>query len=130
MKTTKWFFWASTIILFLFEGMMPLFTVNSQLAIDGIKHLGYPGYFRVMLVIFKVLGALVLIVPQAGWRLKEWAYAGFAINLISAAVSHACVDGLGAQFLFPIVFLAILIVSYLSYHKLRTVPPPGSYSYA
>ena len=75
------------------EGVFPAFTGNTKLAKEGIRHLGYPDYFRIELVIFKVIGALVLILPMAPARLKEWAYAGFGITMISAFISHWTVDG-------------------------------------
>src|SRR3954469_13685700 len=119
MKTTKISYWAATIIIFLLEGLMPALTSNTELAKQGITHLGYPDYFRVMLTIFKIIGAIVLILPAIKGRFKEWAYVGFAINFICAAASHAIVDGFGGQFIFPIVALAILIASYVSYHKMN-----------
>jgi DoxX-like family len=36
----------------------------------------------------KMIGVLALLVPMVPARLKEWAYAGFAINLISALIAH------------------------------------------
>ncbi len=118
MKTTKVIYTASTILIFLFDGFMPALTSNTELAKQGISRLGYPDYFRVMLTIFKVLGALVLIIPAVKGRLKEWAYAGFAFNFICATASHWVVDGFGTQTLFPLVILGILIASYISYHKI------------
>ncbi len=117
MKKTNIIYWISTSLIFLFEGVMPALTSNTQLAIDGIRHLGYPDYFRVMLTIFKVTGALVLILPFFKARYKEWAYAGFGITFIAATVSHCVVDGISGQSFFPLIVLAILIVSYLSYQK-------------
>ncbi len=72
-----------------------------------------------MLAAFKVAGALVLIIPIFKGRIKEWAYAGFGFVFISAAVSHTVVDGFGGQTIFPIVALGILIVSYVTYHRLQ-----------
>ena len=118
MKTTKITYWTSTIIIFLLDGLMPALTSNTELAKQGISHLGYPDYFRVMLTVFKILGAIVLILPKINSRFKEWAYVGFAINFICAAVSHWVVDGFGGQTIFPLVAFAILTASYLSYHKL------------
>jgi hypothetical protein len=97
---------------------MPALTSNSQLAIDGIKHLGYPDYFRIMLTCFKVAGAIVLILPMAKGAIKEWAYAGFTFTMIAACVSHSSVDGISAQSLFPLIVLAILMTSYFSYKKI------------
>lgn len=118
MKKIKVLYWVTTIIIFLFEGVMPALTSNSQLAIDGIKHLGYPNYFRIMLTCFKVVGALVLILPMAKGAIKEWAYAGFAFNMIAACVSNWSVDGFGANAMFPLIVLAILMTSYFSYKKI------------
>lgn len=119
MKTTNLVYWISTTLIFLFEGVMPALTSHTQLAIDGIRHLGYPDYFRVMLTVFKVSGTLVLIIPVFSSRLKEWAYAGLTFTFISAFVSHWATDGFSGLTLFPIGVLAVLLVSYVTYHKRR-----------
>lgn len=119
MKTTKIIYWVSTILIFLFEGVMPALTSHTQVAIDGVRHLGYPDYFRVLITVFKVTGALVLIIPAIKGRFKEWAYAGFGIVFISAMVSHWAVEGFSGQAVFPLVIMAILVVSYISYHKIN-----------
>ncbi|WP_347157704.1 DoxX family protein [Pontibacter chitinilyticus] len=121
-KTTKIIYWASTGIIFLFEGVMPALTSQTDLAVEGIRHLGYPDYFRVMLTVFKVVGALALIFPFVKGRYKEWAYAGFGITMISAFISHGMVDGFNGQTFFPLFVFAILVVSYLYYHKLQKLP--------
>ena len=117
MKKANIAYWTTTGLIFLWEGVMPALTSNTQLAIDGIRHLGYPDSFRVMLTVFKVIGALALILPAAPARVKEWAYAGFGITFIAAAVSHWAVDGFSGQTIFPLVLLGILAVSYVQYHK-------------
>jgi hypothetical protein len=118
MKKDKIIFWTATIIIALFEGVMPALTSQTELAKEGIRHLGYPEYFGNALVIFKILGVLVLVIPQVPKRVKEWAYAGFAFDFIFAAISHGVVDGVNGQTFFPLVFLGILSVSYVYYHKL------------
>lgn len=117
MKKTIIIFWVATSIIFLMEGVIPALTSQTQLAKEGIRHLGYPLYFGNMLVVFKVAGALALIMPQVPVRVKEWAYAGFAFDFIAAAVSHGAVDGNGLQTFFPLIFLVVLIISYVAYHK-------------
>lgn len=119
MKTTKIIFWITTILIFLFEGVMPALTSQTELAKEGIKHLGYPEYFGNALVVFKILGVLVLIIPQVPGRIKEWAYAGFAFDFIFASISHFAVDGINFQSFFPLIVLAILVVSYVTYHKIQ-----------
>ena len=119
MKTTKIIYWTTTIIIFLLDGLVPALTSNTELARQGIGHLGYPDYFRVMLTGFKIIGAIVLVLPVIKGRYKEWAYAGFAFNFISAATSHWAVDGFGGQVIFPLVAFIILATSYIFYHKMN-----------
>ncbi len=117
MKKKNIIYWATTTLIFLFEGVLPALTSQTEMAKEGISHLGYPAYFGVMLTVFKVLGALTLIIPQIPKRIKEWAYAGFAFDFIAASVSHWAVDGFGGQAIFPLVVLAILALSYIYYYK-------------
>lgn len=119
MKKFKIIFWVTTILIFLMEGVLPALTSQTEMAQDGIKHLGYPVYFGNALVVFKILGALTLIIPAMPKRLKEWAYAGFAFDFIFASISHFAVDGIGFDGFMPLIFLGILFGSYYSYHKLN-----------
>jgi hypothetical protein len=73
------------------------FTAYAQLRLPEVAqafaHLGFPAYFRVELSWAKLLGVMLLLAP-APVRLKEWVYAGFAINLGSALIAHLSVgDG-------------------------------------
>ena len=118
-KSTKIAFWTTTIIIFLFEGVMPALTSQTEMAREGIRHLGYPEYFGQALVVFKVLGSIGLVIPRLPARMKEWIYAGFAFDFIFASISHFAVDGMGLMSFFPLIFLMILVISYVSYHKMR-----------
>jgi phosphatidylglycerophosphate synthase len=119
MKKAKIIFWIATIIIFLFEGVMPAFTSQTEMAKEGLRHLGYPEYFGNALVVFKILGVLALVIPQVPKNVKEWAYAGFGFDFIFAAISHYAVDGLDIQSFFPLLFLVILAISYIYYHKIE-----------
>lgn len=118
-KTLKIIFWTSTGIIFLMEGVMPALSSQTELAKEGIRHLGYPEYFGNLLVVCKVLGVLILVIPKIPERVKEWAYAGFAFDFIFASASHFAIDGMDFQSFFPLIFLVILVGSYLSYTKLK-----------
>jgi hypothetical protein len=67
------------------------FTAYAQLRLpqvaEAFVHFGFPDYFRVELSWAKLLGVALLLAPVPA-RLKEWAYAGFAINLASALIAH------------------------------------------
>ncbi|WP_153799551.1 DoxX family protein [Foetidibacter luteolus] len=128
MKSTRITYWTATIIIFLLDGVLPALTSHTDMARQGISHLGYPDYFRVLLTAFKITGAVILIVPALKGRLKEWAYAGFTFNFLCAAISHWAVDGLGGDTLFPLVALGILALSYFCYHKLQNKAKAATYS--
>lgn len=120
MKKDKIIFWVSTTLIFLFEGVMPALTSQSEMAKEGIRHLGYPDYFGTALVVFKVVGTLALMIPQVPKRLKEWAYAGFVFDFLFASISHAAVDGISFGVFFPFIVMAVLLISYFYFHKLNT----------
>ena len=86
-------FWIVTALFCLQIG----FTAYAQLRLpqvaEAFTRLGFPDYFRVELAWAKVLGVVLLLAPVPA-RLKEWAYAGFAITLGSALIAHFAVgDG-------------------------------------
>ena len=91
---------AMTIVYWIVTGLFCLqmsFTAYAQLRLpevaEAFNHLGFPAYFRVELLWAKLLGVVLLLAPVPA-RLKEWAYAGFAINLFSALIAHIAVgDG-------------------------------------
>ena len=121
MKKNKILFWVATIILFIWEGLMPLGTVlfAPEYVTTGTKALGYPDYFAYTLIICKVLGVIAITFPAIPGKVKEWAYAGLTFNLIFAAISHACVDKNIGYILMPLAFLGILAVSYIYGNKIR-----------
>lgn len=118
MKKLQIIFWVSTTIIFLFQGVMPALTGHTEMAKEGIRHLGYPEYFGTMLTICKIIGAVILIIPQIPKRLKEWAYAGFTFDFVFASVSLYVVNGISPAAFFPLIVLGVLMISYFSYHKL------------
>ena len=76
------------------------FTAYAQLSLPQVAqaftHMGLPAYFRVELAWAKLAGVVVLLAPFPV-RVKEWAYCGFAICLLSAVIAHLSVgDGADA----------------------------------
>lgn len=83
----------------------------------GFGHLGFPGYFRIELSVAKALGVLAILAPRVPFKVREFAYFGFAITLISASIAHF---SSGDSLLFvidPLLFLAALITSYIYFIK-------------
>jgi hypothetical protein len=70
------------------------FTAYAQLSLpqvaEAFTRLGFPNNFRVELACAKLLGIVLLLAPVPA-RLKEWAYAGFAITLGSALIAHVSI---------------------------------------
>jgi hypothetical protein len=119
---------ARTIIYWIVTALFCLqigFTAYAQLRLpqvaEAFTHLGFPAYFRVELSWAKLLGLVLLIAPVPA-RLKEWAYAGFAIDLTSALIAHFSV-GDGAQAWGWAAGTAVLWgLSYFFWRRLQATP--------
>jgi hypothetical protein len=115
-RRNKFIYWISSLWLSLgmvATGMVQLLKVQSDGALSppgvyGIIHLGYPVYFLSMLGVWKILGAVAILVPKFP-LLKEWAYAGFFFIMSGAIYSHIAV-GDPARELFPSLLLLILTI--------------------
>jgi hypothetical protein len=119
-KTTKIIYWISTGLLAIF--ILPgIFFLNSKMALEGTQHLGMPYWFHMELGIAKFIGGLILIIPFFPKRIKEWTYVAFGIDILSATIGAIAVDGPVIMSFEPLVMFAILLISYITYHKLN--PP-------
>ena len=74
--------------------------------------LGYPSYFMTILGAAKLLGVAAVLAPGLP-LLKEWAYAGFAFNLIGAVATHIAVADPIGEWLPPLVLLGLGAASYV-----------------
>ena len=86
----------------------------------GFVHLGLPRYFKLELTTAKILGVAALLVPGVPVRVREFAYSGFAITLVSAAIAHYSTGDARISPLFvidPLVFLCVLTVSWFYFNK-------------
>jgi hypothetical protein len=112
-------FWVATALFALQMG----FTAYAQLQLPQVAqmfaHLGFPAYFRVELSWAKLLGLVVLLVPMVPARLKEWAYAGFAITLVSALVAHLAVGDGPAAWSWSVGTGVLWGASYVFYRRLQ-----------
>lgn len=118
MTKVKATYWITTL---LFGGMMLMsgwsYFTDPQMA-QAFEYLGFPDYFRVELGSAKLIGALLLILPVFG-RYKEWVYAGFTFNMASASFAHAALGDPASAVGTPLVLLAVLAVSYISFRRLE-----------
>ena len=115
MKTNKIVYWICTGLVsafMLMSGFMYLSKADQVL--EGFKILGYPDFFRVLLGVAKIVGAITLLVPGFN-TIKEWAYAGFTFVFIGAIWTHVST---GTPFVGALVALVLLFGSYWFHHKL------------
>jgi hypothetical protein len=114
MKRDKIIYWTATIVTTLIM-LFSIYMIYTPL----YDHLGFPDYFRTELVVAKIIGLVVLLVPQVPLRIKEWAYAGFGIVVISASIAHLNSDDPIANVFEPFIWLIILAVSNIYLHKIN-----------
>ncbi len=114
MKKDKTIYWITTgIIVFIM-----LFSMYKMYTPD-YDRMHLPNYLRIELTVFKIAGLLVLLLPQFSNNIKEWAYAGFGITLISAMVAHYASGDALMRSLEPVIFLIVLSVSNFYMKKLN-----------
>ncbi|MES2110229.1 MAG: DoxX family protein [Bacteroidota bacterium] len=128
MKTTKILFWVFNGLLcaLMLWSAIGSFAMPEQTNEMVVKHFGYPTYFMGLLSVAKILGVIALLVPGFP-RLKEWAYAGFAFDLIYATYSSIEVHDPAQAWGFMFVFILIFALAYI-YHlkKQRAVATGGN----
>jgi hypothetical protein len=76
-----------------------------------LQLLGFPDYFRIELVTAKVIGAILLLIPQVPLRVKEWIYAGFCIAMVSALIAHFCSHDPASKIIFVVADLILIVLS-------------------
>jgi len=117
MKKDKIIYWSITGVFSLFM----LFSAYNYLTAPEMRlafeHLGFPDYFRIELAVAKILGVLILLIPFVSRDFKLIAYAGFTLNLVSAAIAHSASADPTQAVVMPLVFLAVLATSYLYYQR-------------
>lgn len=104
-------YWVVTALFSLLMAFSAFAYLTQPMMALAFRHLGFPSYFRVELAVAKLLGVAALLAPVPN-RVKEWAYAGFGITLVSAVIAHSTVDG-PAKAAPPVIAAVLLIASYV-----------------
>ena len=119
MKYKKIGYW---VLLVIFTGMMAfssfLYLGHAPAIVSAFQGLGYPVYSLNILGTAKLIGVIALLQTRYS-LLKEWAYAGFTINLIGATWSHLSV---GQPIFMPFILFLVLMGSYFLWKQLAKNP--------
>jgi hypothetical protein len=92
------------------SGIPELLMGGPQSTVATLHTLGYPLYLMKILGLAKILGAAAILANRSR-TLKEWAYAGFAFDLLGATASHL-LAGDAAHAPLPFVLFLILMAAY------------------
>lgn len=111
-KGKKIIYWIATLWLALgmvSTGIVQLLqTKEGTGGLNSLQHLGYPAYLLPILGVWKILGAIAVVVPKFP-LVKEWAYAGFFFVMSGAILSHIAMhDGLNE--IWPALLLLVLTI--------------------
>ena len=114
-------YWIVTALFCLQMGFTAYAQMRLPQVAEAFTHLGFPGYFRVELSWAKLLGVVLMLAPVPA-RLKEWAYAGFAITLGSALIAHLSVGDGPEAWGFAVATGALWALSYFCWRRLEATP--------
>lgn len=112
-KTIRTGYW---ILTGLFAFAVAGTAIPTEAGEEVMATLGYPTYLLDILLVAKILGAIVLLQPKFQ-IIKEWAYAGFTIDFIGAAVSGIIATGNIEFVVMPLIFLVVMLASYYLWKK-------------
>ena len=119
MKRIKIVYWVSTgVFSVIILAIASAYFFSEQLK-ASFSHLGFPDYFRTELAVAKFVGIIGFLLPTVKGLMKELLYAGFAITLCSGFIAHYAAGDPTGSLILPLIMLAILIVSYITYHRLN-----------
>lgn len=123
-KKDKVIYWTATgIIVAIMSWSAVNFAFNPDYK-EAFRHLGLPGWFKTELTVAKTLGVLALLIPGIPARLKEFAYFGFAVTLLSTPIAHLFSgDSVWLEVAHSFFFIC-LVVSYLYHHKMLKARNP------
>lgn len=96
------------------------FNFNSEMQ-QAFHHLGLPDWFKAELTAAKILGTIALLMPFTPYRLRLFAYCGFAIVLLSTPIAHLSSGDSPLLELGHTFFFAMLTVSYIYFHRIARI---------
>ena len=111
MKARSIVYWITTVLVAVVLLSSIVGVLKNPDAVAGMRQLGYPAYFLVIVSTWKVLGGIAILAPGFP-RLKEWAYAGAIFDFTGAAISHASVGSPVGNIVAPLIIALIALASW------------------
>ncbi|MCB0649086.1 MAG: DoxX family protein [Saprospiraceae bacterium] len=111
-KTKNRLYWIATVlsaIAFIVPGIANL--IRLPHIVYDMSQLGYPLYFTTIIGGWKMLGAVVILMPKFK-RLKEWAYAGMVFDLTGASLSRMFTGDQIQMIIIPLLLFVLVIISW------------------
>lgn len=118
IKTIKIIYWIGLALNALWFSASGLLELTTNKAVWEITlALGYPPHFIYMLGVAKILGVIVLLIPNKLLRLKEWVFAGLFFDIGFAFFSELAVIGLTAT-VDAVIAMVMVTVTYVMFRKM------------
>ncbi len=115
----KIIFWITTIVITIIYFLTGLGNILpfAHFALD-MTHLGYPAYFLKILGTWKILAAIVMVIPRFD-KIKEWVYAGMMFDLTGAALSRYFMSDALPMIIIPLGLSILVTVNYVIRTRFR-----------
>jgi uncharacterized membrane protein (UPF0182 family) len=115
-------YWVCTGLVVFFIGSGGLaYAMKAPAVVQGVVALGFPVHFIVLLGVWKVLGAIAILVPRFP-LIKEWAYAGIMIDLTGAAYTSIATGGAWWHAAAPLAIAVLVATSWALRPESRRLP--------
>ncbi len=110
-KRIIYLYQALVILLAFFFALSGYWEISkNELTYPRTLSMGYPPYFILSLGVAKILGAIVLLIPNLK-QLKEWAFAGFTFDVIFAFISSLYINSY-ADWLKAVIAFCLVLLTY------------------
>ena len=116
LNIAYWIVNALLAVFMIFSSLDNVVTGEQSVAFIHDK-MGYPVYFIPWIGVAKILGALAIILPMVPARVKEWAYFGLFMDLVTAIYSFFALGEPVMNVAPMFLFVAVIVAAYGLHHK-------------
>lgn len=95
---------------FLMFGFMKL---GSKQMVEGFKHYGYPGWFRVFTGLVEILSAVFVIIGIWNDTFAAWGGLLMVVTMIGAIITHIKIKDSVKNMMMPIILLILGLIVFL-----------------